>query len=369
MAKKVVVVVGASLGGLAVTHRLLKDTLPHEPDLRVNSHFYWNIASVRAVVPGAVEDDAILQAIEPGLAQYPDDSVEFVVGTAVRLHAGAKVLVVKMPDLVDRNVHYDYLVLATGANPSDGTMPWKAAGTYEECLDTLHTAASRVEAASSVVVAGGGPTGVELAAEIKYHYRAKRVVLLHAGETLVGGDPSAASVERELAKLGVDVRKGVKALETDSKRPDGKTLVTLSDGDELLTDYYMPTVGLVPNTKFLPTELLTPSHYVDVDECMRVRGAEDMWAVGDVVSKPRAGLLFTEAQAAGVVKNITLALLGKRQQVVKGPPVDVFLCTIGRERGVGRVGCVHVPSLLVWALKGRTLATERTAKYVNGTMW
>ncbi|POR36299.1 Pyridine nucleotide-disulfide oxidoreductase, FAD/NAD(P)-binding domain protein, partial [Tolypocladium paradoxum] len=86
---KTVVVLGGSLGGLAVAHRLLKYTLPHEPDLR-NSHFYWNIASVRAVIPRAVKDEALLQPIAPGLAQYPPGSVEFVVGAATGLDARAK---------------------------------------------------------------------------------------------------------------------------------------------------------------------------------------------------------------------------------------------------------------------------------------
>lgn len=32
---KTVVILGGALGGLAVTHRLLKYTLPHQPDLKV----------------------------------------------------------------------------------------------------------------------------------------------------------------------------------------------------------------------------------------------------------------------------------------------------------------------------------------------
>ncbi|KAF7547601.1 hypothetical protein G7046_g8952 [Stylonectria norvegica] len=71
---KTVVVLGGSLGGLAVTHRLLKQTLPNVKDLKViliskNSHFYWNLASVRAVIPGVLSDNKLLAPIAPGLAQ------------------------------------------------------------------------------------------------------------------------------------------------------------------------------------------------------------------------------------------------------------------------------------------------------------
>lgn len=67
-----------------------------------------------------------------------------------------------------------------------------------------------------------------------------------------------------------------------------------------------------------------------------------------------------------MAKNVELALKGKEQQVVKGLPFDVFICATGRGRGAGRVGYVPVPSLMVWGLKGRTLGSERTAKYASG---
>lgn len=62
-------------------------------------------------------------------------------------------------------------------------------------------------------------------------------------------------------------------------------------------------------------------------------------------------------------------LQGKKQTVVKGPPLDVFICSIGRGRGAGRAGPIPVPSFFVWAVKGRTLGMERTSKYADGTMF
>lgn len=35
MPEKTVLILGGSLAGLQITHRLLKHTLPHEPDLKV----------------------------------------------------------------------------------------------------------------------------------------------------------------------------------------------------------------------------------------------------------------------------------------------------------------------------------------------
>jgi apoptosis-inducing factor 2 len=60
---------------------------------------------------------------------------------------------------------------------------------------------------------------------------------------------------------------------------------------------------------------------------------------------------------------------GKDQHLVKGLPVDIFVCATGRSRGAGRVGYFRVPSVFVWGVKGRTLGMDWLPKYVNGTQW
>lgn len=372
---KTVLILGGSLGGLAVAHQLLKKTRPYVKHLRVilvskNSHFYWCLASVRAVVPDLVQDSQILQPIEPGLRQYPEGSVQFIIGTASSIDVTERRVRVSAHDTPDREIKYDYLVVATGAEAAARDMPWKASGSYEECLSSLHRTADRIRTAEHVVVGGGGATGVELAAEIKHEFPSKTVVLVNSSDKLVSGDSSASSVESELLRLGVVVTKGVRGTPSDdASRADGKTVVNLSDGNVLLTDLYLPTTGLSPNTGFLPGGWLTDGGYVQVDDFMRVPAAPDVWALGDVVSKPRASFLVTEAQAAGVARNVGLVLQGKDQRTVSNPPLDIFLCSIGRSRGAGHLGPIPVPSFLVWAIKGRTLGMERTAKYANGTMW
>lgn len=332
-----------------------------------NSHFYWNLASVRAVVPGIVKDDQILAAIEPGLQQYPAESWEFILGSATSLSHSEKSVTVST-STGDRQVEYDYLVLTTGANATNDSTPWKASDTYEDLLETLHATTERVGRASHVVIAGAGATGVELAGEIKYEYPSKPVVLISGSPALVSGDSIANSVESELRRLGVEMKKGVRVEDTTTL-PDGRTEVKLATGETILTDLYLPTMGLKPNTEFLPKEWLTERGYVDVDEQMRVVGVEGVWAAGDIVSRPRASLMITESHSKCVAANIALVLQGKEQQPVKLPLVDAFLCSTGRGRGAGRLGYVPVPSLAVWTIKGRTLGMERTPKYVDGSMW
>ena len=255
------------------------------------------MASVRAVIPGIIKDEELLQPIEPGFAQYPAGSVEFVVGTAKGVDPSGKTVQVAVASADDRTIPYDYLVIATGTNTPDADMPWKAAGSYEELLQHLHQTTDKVKAASHIVVAGGGATGVELAGELRYEFKSKPVVLLSGSQQLLNGVGPVASVEKELLALGVEIKKGVRAVGTEAL-PDGKTKVLLQDGGSIVTDLYLPTTGLVPNSDFLPESFLTAKKYADVDDQFRIKAAENIWALGDVVSRPRAAWMETEPQVS-----------------------------------------------------------------------
>ena len=74
-------------------------------------------------------------------------------------------------------------------------------------------------------------------------------------------------------------------------------------------------------------------------------------------------------KAAGVAKNIELAIQGKTQLPVKPLPVDALMCAAGPDRGVGRIGSIKVFSIMAWALKSRTLGLPWAPKYVDGSQW
>ncbi|KAI5865157.1 FAD/NAD(P)-binding domain-containing protein [Durotheca rogersii] len=385
---KTVVILGGAYAGVSLAHRLLKQTKPHVKDLKVilvskNSHFYWNMASVRAIVPGALKEEQYSIPIEPGFAKYGPDSFEFVVGTAEGIDLEGKTVRVSVAAAEgkaaagERAIAYDHLVLATGTRSVDAAMPWKAAGSGAEVLAVVAGLQERVRAAKHIVVAGAGTTGCEVAAELAYAYGKaskakpedrKEIVLLSGDPGVLGGDSLASSVAAELAKLGVETRPssrvtGSRALE------DGRTEVSLAGGDALATDLYLPTMGMAPNTEYVPPALLTERGFVDVDEAFRAKaaGAGDVWAAGDVVWKPRGSFVLTDKQAAGVAKNIDLALRGKPPVPVKTLPIDVMMVATGPERGAGRLGSVKVFSVFVYLIKGKTLGTQRLAGFVDGS--
>jgi NADH dehydrogenase FAD-containing subunit len=220
-------------------------------------------------------------------------------------------------------------------------------------------------------VGGAGSTGIEVAGELGYEYgKTKAITLLSAGDKVLSGDSVAPAAANELKKLNVTIKYGAR-VQGAKTLPDGKTEVTLANGEVLTTDLYLATTGLVPNTEYIPAQYLSADvnyRTVLVDEYLRVQEAKDVWACGDVVSKPRAGFFITQKQAASVAKNVEAALAGREPTVAKGPPVDIFACAVGRGRGAGRMGSIKLPSFGVWLAKGRTLGVQMVPGYVDGSV-
>lgn len=371
---KTVVILGGSYAGLHIAHALLKK---QDQDIKVilvskNSHFYWNMASVRAIVPGIMDHDELLRPLESALSRYPASSYELIVGTAEASDFAAKTVRVATATGDVRTLTYDQLVLATGSRSPTADVPWKAAGTYEEVKALLAQTADKVKAASHIVVAGAGATGVEVAGELGFEYGVKgtkEVVLLCGGDKIMGGDIAAPAATNELKKLKVDIKYGAKVVDT---RPaaGGKTEVVLASGETVLTDLYLPTMGLVVNSEYIDSKYLNPGNKtVIVDEkTLQVQGTTDVWAAGDLVSKPRAGFMITQKQAAGVAKNIEAVLKGGKPGLVKGLPVDILATAVGRSRGAGRMNSFRLPSIMVWLAKGKTLAVQMIPGYIDGSV-
>lgn len=296
-------------------------------------------------------------------------------GSASAADFDAKTVEITLPDSATRTLPYDQLVLATGARSASPDTPWKSPGTYEETLASVHDTATKVTNAQHIVVGGAGSTGIEVAGELGYEFgKTKEIVLLCSGDKVAGGNPVADAAAAELKKLNVTIKYESHVQEArPAAGSPGKTEIVLANGETLTTDLYLPTTGLVPNTEFIPPQYLADGDAVrrpvKVDEFLRVPGAEAVWACGDVVSKPRASFFHTQKQAAGVAKNVEAALAGLKPTVAKGPPVDVFACAVGRERGVGRInGSIKMPSFMVWAAKGRTLALPMLKTYIDGSV-
>lgn len=177
-------------------------------------------------------------------------------------------------------VGFDHLVVATGASVHvpdfpglDAVEPW----TFEE----LWTAD---ELPASAVVVGGGAVALEAATAMAGLGVA--VTLLVRGDRLVGDAPELEPVVvGGLERAGVDLRRSTSITRLDAG-PDG-VVVTTSNGDEVAAQRLVLGTGKVPRTHGLGLEHVgIDPDALEVGRDGRVRGADRVWAVGDVTGFP-----------------------------------------------------------------------------------
>ncbi len=76
-----------------------------------------------------------------------------------------------------RELEFDFLVIATGSR-SQADTPIKGLGSTEATKEKLHEYQAMVKKAKTVVVGGGGVTGVEVSGEIAFEYGTEKDVIL-----------------------------------------------------------------------------------------------------------------------------------------------------------------------------------------------
>jgi len=219
----------------------------------------------------------------------------------------------------------------------------------------------------TIVVVGGGPTGVELAgafAELARHVlRADfrridsaraRVILIEGGPRILGHLPPdlSASAQRQLEALGVQVR-----LQGVVKRI-GRGLVELEGGETIqaATILWAAGVAATPLTKKLGAELDRAGR-VKVNPDLSVPGYTEVFAIGDMAlvlgkdGKPVPGVSPAAMQMARHVARIIEGELTSSGAVAR-PPFRYWdkgtMATIGRSAAVAQVGSLHLSGVVAW---------------------
>ena len=380
---KTVVILGAGWAGLPLAHKLLKYTLPKVKDgLKVflvspNSHFYWNVAAVRGVIPSTIPDEQLFLPIERGFAPYSTDTFEFVLGKAERLILEENVVEVARNDGTQRMLFYDQLVIATGSQIRSN-LPFKPVGTHEETLAALHSLQKQIDVAESIVVAGAGPTGVETAGELAAAYRGKKdITLIISGERALRASDVLSSVsqsvERDLEKLGVRLVRNaqVKSVETNGNREKdaaAQSTLTLSNGSTLVADLYLPLFGVQVNTSFVPASLLDSAQNLALEKTMRVAGTKNVWGIGDVGNLEAKQLTLTDAQIIHLSAALDSVLTREGGQVKEYKPSGktMIFITMGKKYATGQIGGWKLWGWITSYVKGRTLFVDTAGGYVGG---
>lgn len=174
------------------------------------------------------------------------------------------------------------VIVATGTSPALPPVPGLADAKPWTNRDIFKVRA----VPSSMIVVGGGAIGLELAQAFS-RFGAK-VTIIEALDRILGVEEPETSelVAKVLRAEGIDVRTGVGI---SSVTRDRQVSVTFADGSVVGADEILVAAGRTPNVRGIGLDTIgldeTARPSFSVDEHMRVRGTDRLWAIGDIAGK------------------------------------------------------------------------------------
>jgi NADH:ubiquinone reductase (H+-translocating) len=372
-----IVVLGAGFGGLTFCQKFRHPTARVTLVDRTNHHLFqpllYQVATAGLSAPEIAQPIRGILSDKPNVTVLLDRAQDFDL-------AGRRVLLEK------NTLSYDYLVLALGGCTSYfGHPEWEqfAPGlkSLDDAIRIRHSVLLAFEKAEcesdpatrdtlmTIVVVGGGPTGVELAGAfaelsrivLKRDFRridpgTARVILIEASPLVLSHLPTdlAANAMQQLSNLGVQVRVStrVKAIT--------RACVELDGGEVIAAENIIWAAGVSASslTKKLGVELDRAGR-VKVNSDCSLPGHPEVFAVGDMAlmlerdGKPVPGVSPAAMQeAAHVAQIIEDELASPAPGHAPRPPFKYWdkgtMATIGRSAAVASVGPFHLTGFIAW---------------------
>ncbi|KAF9428271.1 hypothetical protein BGZ76_001995 [Entomortierella beljakovae] len=247
-----IIVVGGSYAGVLIIRQLLalkvdaKITLIERRDARYHTH-----GASRSMVDAEYGEKVWV----PYTSLFPENSEHKVIQDTLK-HVYHHHIVLES----GTNLPFDYLFLCTG---SDNPAPGKFGGitASAEANTISNKARSDLSSSNSVLVVGGGGSGVELAGEIKTAYPSKDVTLVHSGSTLADYSGFAQNLKssalNHLRGLGVKVvleeRVTIEGLDREHSIRVGQNVFKTKSGETIESEIQFLTSGNKVDTSYIST--------------------------------------------------------------------------------------------------------------------
>ncbi len=370
-----VVIVGAGFAGLRAAYRLARAGLQVTLIDRNNYHLFQPL--LYQVATTGLNPSEISSVIRGNFSKF--QNLRVIKGSLTGVDRENKVA--KCAD-IGMDLPYDYLILCAGGRTSYfGNDHWAAlapglktlddaAGIRNRFLESferaeLSTEPDEIQRLTTVVIIGGGPTGVELAgsfAELRSQVLARdfrgfdpskaRVILLEGGPTLLNGYDAklAEYTKKRLEKVGVEVFLNQRVTDISEQG--------VTAGDTVFASANVIWAAGVEGhslAKELVSEV-TPRNGIVVNADLSIPGDEAVYACGDMAyfahderyPKGLPGVAQVAMQQGDIAaKNILLRLDGKDGQTFryfdKGK-----MATIGRSAAVAESGSFKLKGFLAW---------------------
>ncbi|KAI1847551.1 hypothetical protein JX266_006403 [Neoarthrinium moseri] len=403
-----IVILGGSYGGISIAHYVLKHVIPKLPTPETYKVILVSKASealCRPACPRALVSDSLLPHekifanIPNQFLQYQSMNFQFIRGTVSDLDHTNRIVRISLADSEPvETLNFHAVVIATGASTHSPLLG--LTGNEGKLKADWASFREALTFAKSIVIAGGGPSGIEVAGELGEYLNGRAGVFdsnLKAPNVPISVVTSSSKIlprlrsgiadkaERYLAEVGVSVIKGTSiktvAPETaGTKDVTKKAVITLDNGNVLEADLYIPAFGTVPNTGFIDRSLLSTDGRVKTEPgTLRVdKAGPRIYAIGDASSwaRPAVHNILDAVPVLGAnLRRDLLLATALRDIVIEGDKTfkedtrEMQLVPIGTSKGVGAVMGWQLPSWLVWLMKGRDYWLWTTSSLWNGRKW
>lgn len=231
-------------------------------------------------------------------------NIRFRIGEVINIATDKNIVVTQ-----EGEYNYDILVIATGADTNffdnaeliANSFPMKSTvealqirhrllQNFEDALHVENTLER--ESIMSIVIVGGGPTGVEMSGTIadmkrfvlpkdypELDFNLMKIYLVEGSSKVLGtmSEKSSADALEYLKRLGVIV-----LTNNIVKNYDGKT-ITLQNGDIIKTSMVIWAAGIKGNVPagILP-QFIVKGNRIKVDRDNKVEGLQNIYAIGDI---------------------------------------------------------------------------------------
>ncbi len=404
MLKPHVVILGAGFGGTYAAKRLAKYVKKGFIDVTIvnKTNYFLFTPLLHEVATGSLSPTSVAEPLR-----------EVFSGTGVELCQGS----VQSIDLGEHKVHisssgsrhtlpYDYLIIATGAETNyydisgaeKYTLPLKNLNdavrirtSIIDCFEEAVMCEDKSERARllSFVVVGGGPTGVETAAELnefvhgiidryycKNHsceHKEAKVTLIHAGTALLQQFPATLqeSVGKHLTTKGVEIRLNSKvinvtshAISVSSKEADGVTEEVIPTSTVIWAAGVKPvTLDFVDanSTSISNSAISANSGRLTIDDFFKITGDDRVFSLGDIAGSLPMLAQVAVRQADIVASNIIASIKQKPLSTLDFHSKGTFV-SVGKWFAVGQISSRIIQGRFAWWL-WRTIYLSKFASW------
>jgi NADH dehydrogenase len=375
LGKPRIIIIGGGFGGLEVAKGLEGFKAQTVLFDKYNHHCFQPL--LYQVATSALETSSI---VFPFRKRFKNEDFFFRLGDVTNIKPAENYIETSIG-----GVHYDYLVIANGATTNfygmkdveENAVPMKSIidsiklrniiiRNFETAL--LADDPELVASLMDFVIVGGGPTGVELAgalAELKMHvfptdYKELElnnmdIHLIEANARLLNGmsEQSSEKALEYLQKMSVKVH-----LNCAVKAYDGYE-ISLSTGDKLISRTMIWAAGVTCQPiDGISAESLGKGHRVKVDAFNRVKGYDNIFAIGDAaIMEGDVGFPVGHPQMAQPAIQQGKLVAENIKRLIRKKSMTPFryndmgsMATIGRNKAVVDLGKFKSQGFFAWLI-------------------